>query len=713
MIQNKVIRLLVDELKIESSAIIATLNLLQQENTVPFIARYRKSETGNLDEEQIEAINVKYKYFHELEKRKEAIKEILKEKGLLTQELLNEINNTQTKANLEAIYEPYKLNKKTKASVAIELGLEPLAKEILNNTNKNFNPYYEAKKFINDKITNIEFAIEQASYIISQIISQDISTRNYVKKSIEEYGKIVSKIKKNAIDENQTFKNYYNFSCSIRNIKSYQVMAISRAESLKILSYSLEYYKAPIIHQLNNKYFKIPTTGKIIHKSLIDALERLIFPSIEREIKNDLFDSASKNAIKQFSDNLEGLLLSPVLKNKRILAIDPGFVSGCKIAIIDEIGKLLNVSLINITKRNLFFNYEKDLLYLIKKYNINQIVIGNGTASNETVSFIREFLIKNYLKIDLKVVSEVGASVYSASKIAIEEFPNLSVEQRSAINIARRFQDPLNELVKIDPKSLGIGQYQHDVDQKELKQALDFKILKVVNQVGVEVNSASKAILSHISGITPNSAQKIIDYIKQNGQFQTRADIKKVKGISKKAYQQAIGFLRISDSPYYFDRTFVHPETYHVADNLIKIINLDLNNIDKELVKKIDAKLLAQQLNSNEQEVQFILDSLIFPYRDVRENKYIPNFKMNINDINDIKIENEYEGIIKNITDFGVFIYFGFKINAFINNSYLSLEIRNDSRFKTEAIVNIKIVNIEPERKRIQAMIKNFIDVAN
>lgn len=707
----KIIQQLANELNINEESISSVLKLLKEDNTIPFIARYRKNETNNLDEEQIEAINIKYKYACELEKRKEAIKQILSEKGLLNQQLIIEIDKAATKASLESIYEPYKLNKKTKASEAINLGLEPLAREIMINSSKNFNPYAEAKKYLNDKVVSVQFAIEQSSFIIAQIISQDLNTRNYVKDNILKYGKIISKKKRDAIDENEVFKNYYDFNSLIKFIKSYQVMAISRASDLKIVSYLIQYNKSPIIYELNNKYFKIPTTGKIIYNSLIDALERLIFPSIEREIKSDLFEEASTKAIEQFSNNLEGLLLAPVLKNKIILAIDPGFVSGCKIAIINQNGELLDISLFNITKKNSYAQYEKDIFNLIRKYSVNQIVIGNGTASNESFSFIRQFLDKYNLKIDCKIVSEVGASVYSASKGAIEEFPNLSIEQRSAINIGRRYQDPLNELIKIDPKSLGIGQYQHDVDQKKLKAALDFKILKVVNQVGVEINSANKEILEHISGITPSLSRKIIERIKLNGQFKSRNEISKIKGLSKKAFQQAIGFLRISNSSNYFDKTFVHPESYEVANQLIKSQNIDLNNINKQQIKSLDVNALAKQLNSNVQEIELIIDSLITPYRDIRQNKYTPNFKMNINDLSEININDCFEGIIKNITDFGIFVYFGFKINAFVNISSINQQIKTNPKFKTEAIVNIKIVNIETERKRIGAIIEKIIEV--
>ncbi|WP_027334005.1 Tex-like N-terminal domain-containing protein [Mycoplasma elephantis] len=709
---KKIIKQLAEKLNIKEGQVEAKLTLLEQDSTVPFIARYRKDVTGNLDEEQIEFINIKYRYGVELEKRKEAIIDILKEKGLLTDEIKEAISKAETKAEVENIYEPYKVGKKTKATEAIALGLEPLAKSIFEATDKSFNPYAEAKKYINDKVPNVDFAIEQAQFIISQWISQDIETRKYVKNNIETYGIVVSKAseKQKEKDENKVYEIYYDFRTPIKHIKDYQILAINRASENKIVSYTLEFRDKPIEYELNNKYFKIPTTGKIINASLKDALIRLIYPSIEREIKSDLFARAEKNSIELFSENLESLLSAPVLKNKRILAIDPGYVSGCKIAIIDEKGKFLEKKLFYITKKNHFPEYKKMFLDLIKKHRINMIVSGNGTASHEVKEFVDEFLKENHdLKVTADIVSEVGASVYSASKIAIAEFPDLSVEERSAINIGRRHQDPLNELVKIDPKSLGIGQYQHDVNQKELKEALDFKVSKVVNKVGLEINSASKSILSYISGITPSIAEKLVEHVKETNGFKNRTEIAKVKGLTKKAYEQAIGFLRISDSPYYFDRTFVHPESYPLANKLIKHINLDLDKIDKKFVEELDREKLIKELGSNKSEIDMIVDALIEPYRDVRDERKTPNYNQNIKEISDV-VENEiYEGIIKNITDFGAFVYFGIKTNALVHVSKLSEKITQSNKYKPEALVKIKILNKDESKGRIGAEIIEFI----
>lgn len=704
---QKIIKLLAKKLKVDEKQVEATLSLLSEDSTVPFIARYRKDVTGNLDEEQIEFINVKYKYGIELEKRKEAIVDLLKEKGMWTEQLQEAIMKAETKAEVENIYEPFKSNKKTKATEAIALGLEPLAKSIFENTEKTFNPVREAKKYVNDKVPTVEFAIEQAKYIIAQWISQDLEARSFVKANIEKYGVIHTKKKSKAEDEKKVYEIYYDFTIPVKYVKGYQTLAMNRAEDSKIISYTIDFKKGPILYDLDKKYFKVPTTGKIIHESLEDALDRLIFPSLVREVKSDLFDVAEKNAIELFSNNLEGLLLSPVLKNKRLISIDPGYVSGCKLAIIDENGTFLHKELMYITtSAKNHDSYQRKIAELIGQYKINTIVVGNGTGSKEVKTFVDNFLNKlKTVKIDAFIVSEVGASVYSASKIAIDEFPELNVEERSAINIGRRYQDPLNELVKIDPKSLGVGQYQHDVNQKELKEALDFKISKVVNQVGVEVNTANKAILSHISGITPATADKIVDWIKTNGVFKDRTQIQKVKGLTKKAYEQAIGFLRISDSDYYFDRTFVHPEAYKTANALIKLLNIDLNNIDRKSIEKLDHKDLANQLKSTPSEVEMILEALVEPYRDIRDNRYIPQYDNSIKDIEDIKENEIYEGIIKNITEFGLFVYFGIKKNALVHVSNIPMEFKNSAKLRTEAIVKIQIKGIDLEKERIQALL--------
>lgn len=616
------------KLNLSENQVKNTLSLLSEGATVPFISRYRKNITGGLDEDQITKINDLYVYDVELNKRKEAILNILAENKLLNDELKQKIEATDTKQAVENIYEPFKIGKKTKASDAIALGLSPLADEILNNNDDNYNLYYAAKKYISDKLKTEDEVLQQTKFIIAQNISQDPSTREYVKNQLWDYGVIETKLKKNAIDENETFKQYYNFSERVNKIPNHRILAISRGEDKKILSYDITYNEKKIIYDLNQKYFKSKRTAKCIQECILDALDRLIIPSIIREIKTELFERAEAEAIKVFASNVEQMLLSPATKNKRILAIDPAYVNGCKIAAIDQNGNFLKEGIIYPHNHNQeqWFEAINTINKFIDEYKIDLIVIGNGTASRETESFIDKLLQKRleknpHEKIKFVIVSEVGASVYSASKIAQEEFPQLHVEYRSAIHIGRKFQDPLNELIKIDPKSIGIGQYQHDVNQKELSKQLTEKLNKVVNLVGVDLNTATKVILSYISGLSNTIASNIVNYREENGSFKSREELKKVKGLGPKAYEQSVGFLRIHDSNNFYDKTNIHPESYKLADTIVNKLNIDLNNIDKEKLLSVDKEQLAKELNSDKYSIQLIIESLIAPEKDIRDDK--------------------------------------------------------------------------------------------
>ncbi|VEU75512.1 RNA (S1 domain)-binding protein [Mycoplasmopsis maculosa] len=702
------------KLSLKTSQVQTVLNLLEEGSTVPFIARYRKGVTEGLDEEMIQKINDLYVYNVELNKRKEAIINILEEKKLLTEDLKNKIIATETKSELENIYEPFKVGKKTKASEAIALGLEPLALLIMNETNEKFNPFNEAKKYLNEKVTTVEFAIEQAEFIISQIISQDIDNRNFIKKQIYSYGTIVSKIKKNAIDEKRIFEQYYDYKENIKRIPNHRILAISRAEDLKIVSYSIENINIQkILYELNNKYFKIKTTGKIIYNALKDSLERLIIPSIEREIKSELFERAEIEAIKLFAENVETMLMAPAVKNKRILAIDPAFVNGCKIAILDEQGSFIAKDIIYPNAPKYHIDHATKVINnLIDKYKINVIVIGNGTASRETEKFISDLIkekrkLMPNLQIHYAIVSEVGASVYSASEIAIKEFPDLNVEERSAINIGRRFQDPLNELIKIDPKSIGVGQYQHDVNQKDLSKALDFKVDKAVNLVGVDLNTATNEILGYVSGLSKTLAKNIIDYRNEIKKFENRKQLLKVKGLGAKAYEQSVGFLRIHDSKEFFDRTSIHPESYKLARNIVDFLKIDLNDVDEKTIKEANINELAKQFNSNEFDIKLILDSLLNPTKDIRDEKEGYILKQEILEIKDLKPGMIVDGSVQNITDFGVFVYIGIKQAVLIHISNMKKSkdhyINNPSEVvKLNDNIKVEILDIDEERGRIQ-----------
>ncbi|MBD3899029.1 Tex-like N-terminal domain-containing protein [Metamycoplasma hominis] len=705
------------KLNLSENQVKNTLSLLSEGATVPFISRYRKNITGGLDEDQITKINDLYVYDVELNKRKEAILNILAENKLLNDELKQKIEAADTKQAVENIYEPFKIGKKTKASDAIALGLSPLADEILNNNDDNYNLYYAAKKYISDKLKTEDEVLQQTKFIIAQNISQDPSTREYVKNQLWDYGVIETKLKKNAIDENETFKQYYNFSERVNKIPNHRILAISRGEDKKILSYDITYNEKKIIYDLNQKYFKSKRTAKCIQECILDALDRLIIPSIIREIKTELFERAEAEAIKVFASNVEQMLLSPATKNKRILAIDPAYVNGCKIAAIDQNGNFLKEGIIYPHNHNQeqWFEAINTINKFIDEYKIDLIVIGNGTASRETESFIDKLLQKRleknpYEKIKFVIVSEVGASVYSASKIAQEEFPQLHVEYRSAIHIGRKFQDPLNELIKIDPKSIGIGQYQHDVNQKELSKQLTEKLNKVVNLVGVDLNTATKVILSYISGLSNTIASNIVNYREENGSFKSREELKKVKGLGPKAYEQSVGFLRIHDSNNFYDKTNIHPESYKLADTIVNKLNIDLNNIDKEKLLSVDKEQLAKELNSDKYSIQLIIESLIAPEKDIRDDK--PGFLVSdkVLTIDDITQGQIIKGQIQNVTDFGAFAFIGLKQNVLIHITNMKKKENQFIKHPLDVLnvgdnVNIQIISIDKEHNKIQGKI--------
>ncbi|MGC7171163.1 Tex-like N-terminal domain-containing protein [Metamycoplasma hominis] len=705
------------KLNLSENQVKNTLSLLSEGATVPFISRYRKNITGGLDEDQITKINDLYVYDVELNKRKEAILNILAENKLLNDELKQKIEVADTKQAVENIYEPFKIGKKTKASDAIALGLSPLADEILNNNDDNYNLYYAAKKYISDKLKTEDEVLQQTKFIIAQNISQDPSTREYVKNQLWDYGVIETKLKKNAIDENETFKQYYNFSERVNKIPNHRILAISRGEDKKILSYDITYNEKKIIYDLNQKYFKSKRTAKCIQECILDALDRLIIPSIIREIKTELFERAEAEAIKVFASNVEQMLLSPATKNKRILAIDPAYVNGCKIAAIDQNGSFLKEGIIYPHNHNQeqWFEAINTINKFIDEYKIDLIVIGNGTASRETESFIDKLLQKRleknpHEKIKFVIVSEVGASVYSASKIAQEEFPQLHVEYRSAIHIGRKFQDPLNELIKIDPKSIGIGQYQHDVNQKELSKQLTEKLNKVVNLVGVDLNTATKVILSYISGLSNTIASNIVNYREENGSFKSREELKKVKGLGPKAYEQSVGFLRIHDSNNFYDKTNIHPESYKLADTIVNKLNIDLNNIDKEKLLAVDKEQLAKELNSDKYSIQLIIESLIAPEKDIRDDK--PGFLVSdkVLTIDDITQGQIIKGQIQNVTDFGAFAFIGLKQNVLIHITNMKKKENQFIKHPLDVLnvgdnVNIQIISIDKEHNKIQGKI--------
>ena len=582
-----IIKNLENDLKIKTSQIEAVIKLLQDGNTIPFIARYRKEATGALDEEKIRSIENMYRYQENLYNRKLDVIRLIEEKGMMTDELKKEILACIKLVDVEDLYLPYKEKKKTKASEAIQNGLEPLANLIMKFDNSNINE--EAKKYLNDKVKTIEEAILGASYIIAEQISDNAKYRKYIREYLKNTSTIKTKVKKNNPDENKVYEMYYDYEEKTKYIKSHRILAINRAEKEKVVSVSFNYDLENIINYLEKKIIKNKECESfiIVSNSIKDSLNRLILPSIEREIRSELTDLANVSAIDNFSKNLENLLLTPPIKEKVVLALDPGYRTGTKVAVVDPNGNLLDVTIIYpAPPHEKILESEKIIIDLINKYNVSIIAIGNGTASRENEMFVANLLKKINKNISYIIVNEAGASVYSASKLGALEFPDLTVEKRSAISLARRLQDSLSELVKIDPKSIGVGLYQHDVPQKELSESLDFTVSKIVNQVGVNINNASSSLLSYVSGLKKTVINNVLSYKEKVGKIKSRDEIKKIKGMTDKVYEQAIGFLRIIDGLNPLDKTDIHPDNYEDAIKILDLINCNLEDLGSDKIVK-------------------------------------------------------------------------------------------------------------------------------
>lgn len=694
-----IIKELTKELNIKDTQINAVLKLLSQGATIPFIARYRKEVTGNLNEDEIRTIEESYRYQENLLKKKEDTIRLIDEKGLLTDEIKTNILNATKLAEIEDIYRPFKEKKKTKATEAIKAGLEPLAKKIMSFPEKgNMESLASGYNMDTDK------AIEGAGYIIAEWISDNASTRKYIRNFITNTGFIVSSKKGKAEDEKKTYEMYYEFREKIKYAKHFHILAMNRGEEEKILSISLDYDFDNIILNQEHKFIKNERSFvcDTVKAAIKDALKRLILPSVEREIRSELTDTASSKAILTFQDNLEHLLLTPPIKNSNVLGFDPAFRTGCKLAVLSQSGALETIAVIYPHEPvNDKAGAAKKLLELIDKYKIDIIAIGNGTASRESEKFVSE-TIKG-TKCKYIIVSEAGASIYSASPLAKEEFPDLTVEKRSAISIGRRLQDPLSELVKIDPKSIGVGEYQYDVNQKELASGLDFTVLKVVNEVGVNVNTASPSILKYISGLTKPTITKLMSA----KPFKTREDIAKVKGISAKVYEQAIGFLRIKDGLNPLDNTGIHPESYLLTNNILQELNLNIKNINtadfKETLKKADAKILASKLNADIYTVTDILQELQNPGLDIRENLDAPILKSDILTIDDLKIGMQLDGTVRNVTSFGAFVDIGLHDDGLVHISKMSKNFVSDPKqiVKVGQIVKVYVCDINKEKQKV------------
>ncbi len=706
---DKIIDEIANNLGIKKNQVEVVLKMLSEGNTIPFIARYRKEKTGALNEEEIRKINEVYIYQVNLLNRKEDVIRLINEKGLLTDELKNSIMSCEKLIDVEDIYRPFKEKKKTKATDAINMGLSDLAKIIMSFPTKgDFESI--SKRFLTDKVKNVDFAVQNAGYIISEWISDNASYRKYIRSFIFKNGQITSKLKKNAIDEDKIYEMYYDFKDSIKYIKPYRVMALDRAEKEKILTINLEYDIDNIISYLENKIIKNKESfvSEKVKEFIIDSLKRLILPSIEREVRSELKEKAEDSSIINFSNNLEKLLLTPPMSEKTVLGLDPAFRTGCKLAVLDKTGKPLEIAVIYPTApHNDIENSKKKVLELIDKYNIDIIAIGNGTASRESEAFIADVIQNSKRKVEYIIVSEAGASVYSASNIAIEEFPDLTVEKRSAISIGRRLQDSLAELVKIEPKSIGVGLYQHDVTPKKLDESLRFVVTKVVNEVGVNINTASRSLLSYVSGLTKKVIDEIITTREKKGKFLSREDVHSLKSMTPKVYEQSIGFIRILEGDNPLDRTAIHPESYEATILLLNKLGFTSNDIGKndliEKINSIDINSISKELNIDKFTLEDIILSLKNPGRDPRNEMPKPILRNDILHIEDLKIGDKLEGTVRNVVDFGLFIDIGLKNDGLAHISKLSREFIKNPRelFSVGDIITCYVDDISLEKKKV------------
>ena len=705
---NSLIETIVSKYQFSEKQIKAVLKLLKENNTVPFIARYRKEATGGLDEVEIKQINDEYNYMLNLQKRKEEVIHNIDQQGLLTSDLKQDIL-TQTKLQrVEDLYRPYKQKKKTRATEAKRKGLEDLA-DWFSQSKLDTKIEDKAQLFLNDEVTTIEDAIEGAKDIIAERISDNPQYRSKILKDVFNQGLIVSSKKKKAEDEKQTFSMYYDYNEPIKRIANHRVLAMNRGEKEKVLSIKIDFDTTRIQREIANVEIKTQNEATpFIKEAIQDSLKRLILPSIEREIRGDLTQNAESHAIDVFSENLRNLLLQPPMKGKQILGVDPAFRTGCKLAVVNPFGTFIAKGVIYpqppISKVE---EAEKELVKVISDYNIELLAIGNGTASRETEQFVAQVIKKYQLQAQFIIVNEAGASVYSASEIARQEFPDFQVEERSAVSIGRRVQDPLSELVKIDPKSIGVGQYQHDVNQKDLSSALTFVVETAVNQVGVDVNTASKSLLQYVSGLTSTIAQNIIDYKEENGPIKHHKEISRIKRLGAKTFEQSIGFLRIVDGEEPLDNTAIHPESYDVAYRMLHQLDLTAQDIGsvklKNTLSNVNISTLVSQLNIGEPTLKDIIQSLIAPNRDPRDEFETPILKSDVLSIEDLSKGMKLNGTVRNVVDFGAFVDIGVKQDGLVHISKLSKKfVKNPmDMISVGDIVEVWILDIDENKGKV------------
>ncbi len=704
---QEIINEISEQLAIKNKQVEAVLKLLQEGNTIPFIARYRKEVTGALDEEQIRKINEVYEYQENLLKRKEDVIRLIDEKGLLTEELRNSIMACQKLVEVEDLYRPYKEKKKTKATEAIKNGLEPLAKMMMAFPTTG-SLTQMAEKFITDKVPTVEKAIQGAKYIIAEWISDNASYRKELRRRMFKEGLLTAKKKKNAIDEKKVYEMYYEYSEPVKRIKAHRILAVNRGEKEDVLSVSISVNEEEMLGFLEAKIIKNKSSFVVpeVKEAIKDSYKRLIFPSLEREIRAELKEDGEVVAIENFAKNVESLLLTPPMREKTVLGFDPAFRTGCKLAALDPTGKVLAIEVIYPTEpHHKVEESKKTVLDLIKRYNIDIIAIGNGTASRESEAFIAEAIKESSRPVEYVIVSEAGASVYSASPLAIEEFPDLTVEKRSAISIGRRLQDSLSELVKIDPKSIGVGLYQHDVQGKKLDDSLEFVVTKAVNQVGVNINTASASLLKYVSGLTKKAIDALLQYREVNGKIASREEIHKIRGISDKVYEQSIGFIRIQEGTNPLDRTSIHPESYPIAEQLLASLGFTPNDVGSTELKEKLATYDVQNtsLDVDSYTLQDIIDALQKPNRDPRDELPKPLLKSDVLHIEDLHIGDKLQGTVRNVVDFGLFIDIGLHQDGLAHISKLTDQyIKHPSElFSVGDIVDCWVVDIKKEQEKV------------
>ena len=709
-----IIKQIKETTNISEKQIQTVLNLLDEGNTIPFISRYRKEVTGGLDEEQIFSIHQTWSYQKNLFERKEDVIRLIDEKGMLTDDLKQSILKAEKLVDVEDFYRPFKEKKKTKATEAIAKGLQGLSNFFMYLSEDD--PKEEAKKYVNDDVKTVEEALEGAMHILSEFVSDDPDYRKALREMMRD-GEIKSTVKKGIEDERQTYLMYYEYQEKIKHIKPHRVLALNRGESEKILNVKIEADKNAMSKHIETSLIRNTDSpsAAYIKLAIDDSIKRLIYPSLEREVRSELSEVAEDQAIEVFAENLNKLLLQPPLKGKMILGIDPAFRTGCKLSVVDQTGNVLTKGVIyphekskgSVAADKDIEQSKTTLFQMIKKHHIELIAIGNGTASRETESFVSELIKEFKLPVNYVIVNEAGASVYSASELAREEFPDFSVEERSAASIARRLQDPLSELVKIDPKSIGVGQYQHDVTPKKLNESLNFVVTQAVNQVGVNLNTASKSLLMYVSGLNKSSAENIVSYRQQIGRFQNRNDILSVPKLGKKTFEQAVGFLRIPDSDEALDMTSIHPESYGKAKSIMKIYGITGEMFGKEevkmLIKDIDKSRLMRDLNIDMYTLSDILDAFVAPLRDPRDQFAQPILRQDILKLEDLSVGMELEGTVRNVVDFGAFIDIGLKEDGLCHISKLAKRFIKHPKDVVAVgdIVKVYVINIDLNRGKV------------